>query len=160
MLIRVVAIGRLGKGAEMMLCADYAKRAAASFRPFGVRDVIAEEFRESRLPHVDGRQAEEGAVLLERCVPGAVMMALDERGRACDSRGFADTIRRYAETGTPEMVFAIGGPDGHGEALRQRADRLLAFGAMTLPHKLARIVLLEQLYRAATIIAGHPYHRD
>jgi 23S rRNA (pseudouridine1915-N3)-methyltransferase len=90
----------------------------------------------------------------------AVLVALDEHGKAVDSRAFAEFLRKWRDGGTPEVVFAIGGADGHGAAILGRSDLELAFGAMTWPHQFARLMLAEQLYRAVTILTGHPYHRD
>ena len=90
---------------------------------------------------------------------GAVLVLLDERGLAQTSEDFARSLGDWRDAGRRDMVVAIGGADGHGEALRSRADRILSFGKMTWPHQLVRIMASEQLYRAATILAGHPYHR-
>jgi 23S rRNA (pseudouridine1915-N3)-methyltransferase len=84
---------------------------------------------------------------------------LDERGTAEGSAAFAARLQRHLDAGAPTLNFAIGGADGHGDAVRAAADHLLAFGPMTLPHLLVRAVLLEQIYRAVTIRLGHPYHR-
>ena len=88
------------------------------------------------------------------------MVALDERGRDLTSRDLASTFGRWRDDARTRLAFLIGGPDGHGDAVRARADLLLSFGRMTWPHRLVRVMLAEQLYRAATILAGHPYHRD
>ena len=85
---------------------------------------------------------------------------LDEHGQALDSRAFAERLGKCRDQGSEEIVFAIGGADGHGKAVLDRADLKLAFGAMTWPHQLVRLMLWEQLYRAVTILSGHPYHRD
>lgn len=86
-------------------------------------------------------------------------VALDERGDAVDSATFADMLRRWRDQGVRETAFLIGGADGHHPETRTAADRIVSFGALTWPHALARVMLAEQLYRAATIVAGHPYHR-
>jgi 23S rRNA (pseudouridine1915-N3)-methyltransferase len=85
---------------------------------------------------------------------------LDEHGQTLDSRAFAEKLRKWRDQGAEELVFAIGGTDGHGKAVLDRTELTLAFGPMTWPHQLARLMLWEQLYRAVTILSGHPYHRD
>ena len=87
------------------------------------------------------------------------MIALDERGRPLSSPAFAERVGRALGDGTPVLAFVVGGPDGFGEAFRSRARELVSFGAATMPHQLVRVVLAEQIYRAATILTGHPYHR-
>ena len=89
----------------------------------------------------------------------AFIVSLDERGKALTSAAFADLLRRQSDDGCKSMAFLIGGPDGHGPAVAAAARLSLSLSAMTLPHGLARVVLAEQLYRASTILAGHPYHR-
>ena len=100
------------------------------------------------------------AVLLSRQISdGAAVIALDERGRPLTSPDFAAALARFRDDGRPEAVFLIGGADGLDPALRDRADLVISFGAMVWPHMLVRVMLAEQLYRAATILAGGPYHR-
>ena len=106
-----------------------------------------------------GGQAAESALLAQAIPAGAVLVLLDERGRTLDSPEFAARLRRWADGGTRDLAFAIGGADGHAPALRDRADLLLSFGPMVWPHMLARVMLAEQLYRAASILSGGPYHR-
>ena len=102
----------------------------------------------------------EEARLIEEAVPERAMrVVLDERGKALTSAEFARLIDRCREGGTPDMAFLIGGPDGHAPEIRSGAGQLLCFGPMTWPHRLVRVMLLEQIYRALTIISGHPYHR-
>lgn len=109
---------------------------------------------------VPKRPGMEDQALLAAVPSGAVVVALDERGRDLASRELAARIEHWREHARPAAAFLIGGPDGHGEAVRARADLVLAFGRMTWPHRLVRVMLAEQLYRATTILAGHPYHRD
>jgi 23S rRNA (pseudouridine1915-N3)-methyltransferase len=118
------------------------------------------EFPESRAGSAERRKTEEAQTLLGACSERAVLVALDEHGRGIDSRGFAERLGKWRDGGTPEVVFAIGGADGHGPAILDRSSLRLAFGAMTWPHQLVRLMLAEQLYRAVTILTGHPYHRD
>lgn len=105
-------------------------------------------------------QAREAELILAALAPSARLVALDERGLAWTSRDFADRLAQWRDQGTATLAFAIGGADGLGRAVIERADAVLSLGAMTWPHLLARGMLLEQLYRAQQILAGHPYHRD
>uniref|UniRef100_UPI00035D10FC 23S rRNA (pseudouridine(1915)-N(3))-methyltransferase RlmH n=2 Tax=Brucella/Ochrobactrum group TaxID=2826938 RepID=UPI00035D10FC len=91
---------------------------------------------------------------------GAALILLDERGKTLGSEAFAAIVGRMRDDGKRQLIVAIGGPDGHDPALRSRADLVLALGELTWPHQIARILIAEQLYRAATILAGHPYHRS
>ena len=108
-----------------------------------------------------GRQREAEADLLLACLPrGARVVALDERGRIMSSRAFAACLGTWRDEGQRDIAFVIGGADGHGQAVLDRADLVLSLGQLTWPHELVRLLLVEQLYRAAAIHAGHPYHRD
>ena len=102
----------------------------------------------------------ESHLLLSAIPSDAKIVVLDETGKTPSSREFADKIRQWQNAGESTIAFLIGGADGHADFLKQRADYKLSFGRMTLPHMLARVVLSEQIYRAKTIIDGHPYHRD
>ncbi|MEQ8965212.1 MAG: 23S rRNA (pseudouridine(1915)-N(3))-methyltransferase RlmH [Azospirillaceae bacterium] len=149
MRLTVIAVGKLRGGPIADLVADYARR---SPWPLSVREV------EARRPGVDRREAE--ADLLLAAVPeGATVVALDERGAALDSAAFAARLGDWREQGVREVAFLIGGADGLAERARRRADVALAFGPATWPHLLVRAMLAEQLYRAQTILSGHPYHR-
>jgi 23S rRNA (pseudouridine1915-N3)-methyltransferase len=105
-------------------------------------------------------KAREAELILGAVPAGARLIALDERGQSWSSRELADRLGRWRDQGVPALAFAIGGADGLGQAVLDRADTVLSLGAMTWPHLLARSLLLEQLYRAQQILAGHPYHRD
>ena len=122
--------------------------------PLAVREV---ELKRALPP--DEAKAEEARLLLDAVGGQAVLVALDERGADWTSAELARRIGRWRDDGVAELAFAIGGADGHGEALIARAAATIAFGRMTWPHRLARIMLAEQLYRAQQILAGHPYHR-
>ena len=154
MKITLLAIGRLGRTPEAGLVRDYAERATASGRALGLGPVEVVEL-ESRKPG----KAAEGALLLEH-LDGAHVIACDEHGKAHPSRAFAARIGRLRDDGVRRVVIVIGGADGHSPELLARADETLAFGPQTWPHALARAMLAEQVYRAATILAGGPYHRD
>lgn len=159
MRIRIIAVGRMKAGPERELLDRYLDRATKSGRALGITRLDVEELSESRQPRAEDRQIEEAAGLLAFVPERAVVIALDETGRTATSPEFAALVDRERGAGTPDLVFAIGGPDGHGDVLRTRAGRLLAFGAMTWPHQIVRVLLAEQIYRAMTILSGHPYHR-
>ncbi len=118
------------------------------------------EIPESRGQTADLRKAEEAQRINEALDNGAALILLDERGKALGSESFAERIGRMRDDGKRQLIVAIGGPDGHDPSLRSRADLVLALGELTWPHQIARILIAEQLYRAATILAGHPYHRS
>jgi 23S rRNA (pseudouridine1915-N3)-methyltransferase len=157
--ILIAAVGRLKQGAERDLAAEYRKRAAAVGRNSGLRDVEFLEIRESRARDAERRRTEESIAIANVIPERAVVAILDERGENLDSAKFAALLRQWRAEERPAACFIIGGADGLAESLRTRAKLSLAFGAATWPHQLVRIMLLEQLYRAATILAGHPYHR-
>jgi 23S rRNA (pseudouridine1915-N3)-methyltransferase len=149
MQVIIAAIGRDRAGPGRELFEDYCKRA-----PWPVRlTEIA-----PRTGPIDRRLDEEGARLLRAVPKGAVLVALDESGTLTDSAGFARRIGRWQEQ-AGVVVFAIGGADGLARTVRDQAKATLAFGRMTWPHRLVRVMLAEQIYRAGTILSGHPYHR-
>jgi 23S rRNA (pseudouridine1915-N3)-methyltransferase len=154
----VAAIGRL-KGPESELCERYRKRAAQTGRALGLRDVEVVEIRESRAAEADKRKLEESIALANVLPQGAAKILLDPKGENLDSEALAAHIGEWRTDNRPAAVFIIGGPDGLAETLSGQADLRLAFGAATWPHQLVRVMLLEQLYRATTILSGHPYHR-
>ena len=158
MLITLAVVGRLKAGPERLLVDRYLERAGQTGRALGLT-VAVRELPESRAGRADERMAQEAAALLALLPEGARLIALDERGETMGSETFAARIGTWRDAGLRDVVFAIGGADGHGEALRQRADQKLAFGAMTWPHQIVRLLLAEQVYRATTILTGHPYHR-
>jgi 23S rRNA (pseudouridine1915-N3)-methyltransferase len=126
------AVGRLKAGAERTLFDRYWERLEVSGRAVGLLTAAGEQ---------------------------TVLVALDERGKSLTSPAFADLLKRHRDDGCKDIAFLIGGPDGHGPAVIEAARVKLSLSAMTLPHGLARVVLAEQLYRAVTILSGHPYHR-
>jgi 23S rRNA (pseudouridine1915-N3)-methyltransferase len=159
MRVIVLAIGRLKAGPETELCERYRKRAAQAGRQQGFRDVEIVEIRESRADSAEKRQLEE-AIALANVVPEeAVVVLLSETGENIGSAGLAEKIRLWRDERRSALVFMIGGPDGLAKTLQDKAKLTLAFGAATWPHQLVRIMLLEQIYRAITILGGHPYHR-
>jgi 23S rRNA (pseudouridine1915-N3)-methyltransferase len=159
MRIIVAAIGRLKQGPETELAERYRKRAAQVGRSLGLRDVEIVEIRESRAEDAGKRMIEESIALATIIPQGAAVVLLDPRGDNLDSAGLANQIAKWRGAAKPAAVFVIGGPDGLAASLADKADVKLAFGAATWPHQLVRVMLMEQLYRAATILTGHPYHR-
>jgi len=154
MRIEILSIGRLKAAApERELIERYLDRARAGGRGIGLTG-----FEEIEL--ADGKSADaEAEALLGRMASDARRVVLDERGKALTSEKFAETLATWRDEGAPATSVLIGGPDGHGKAARHNADLILSFGAMTWPHQLVRAMAAEQLYRAVTILAGHPYHR-
>lgn len=159
MRIDLLAVGKLKDGAERTLFERYADRFDALGRSQALGPMRVVELAESRAQNGRERKADEACRILKTIGPGRIVIALDERGKALSSQAFAEVVRRERDAGAEALVFIVGGPDGHGEAALAASRLTLSLGAMTLPHGLARVVLAEQLYRAATIIAGHPYHR-
>lgn len=153
------AVGRLKAGPERDLAARYIERARAAARPLGLVGPEVRELEESRARRAEDRKAEEARALLALVPPGGRIAVLDERGASISSEDFAVRLGRARDDGAPAFTFFIGGPDGLDEALRARASLVLAFGAMTWPHQIVRIMAAEQIYRAMTILSGHPYHR-
>ncbi len=148
-------MGRLRAGPERDLIDDYLMRFDRTGRPLGLGPVTEHEVEDKKNA---GMAAEAG--LLTRAVPaGAVLVTLDERGKVLSSPEFAAQIARWRDGGRQDLAFVIGGADGLDADLRAHADFSLSFGAMVWPHMLVRVMLAEQLYRAATILGGAPYHR-
>ncbi len=159
MRLSILAVGRLKAGPEKLLAEDYLTRAGGLGRKAGIGRIDMREFPESQAPQPAARMAEEAGLLAEALPPKALSIVLDERGKAMASAAFAALLRRHMDAGEADIAFLIGGPDGHGAETRERAATLLSFGPMTWPHRLARVMLLEQIYRAVTIMVNHPYHR-
>jgi 23S rRNA (pseudouridine1915-N3)-methyltransferase len=159
MRVIVAAVGRLKQGPERELAAAYRKRADALGRSLGLRQIEVIEIRESRARDPERRRNEESIAIANIVPDRAGVILFDSAGENIDSPGLAALLQKYREDNRPALCFVIGGADGITHSLRGRASRVLAFGAATWPHQLVRIMLLEQLYRAATILARHPYHR-
>ncbi len=157
--IAVLAVGRLKSGPEAELCGRYLDRARAAGRAIGLRAFAVTELAESRAARPDDRKAQEAGALLAASAAEDFLVCLDEAGEALGSEAFAALLRRQSDAGCRRVRFVIGGADGLGAAVLERADVTLSLGRMTWPHQIVRILLAEQLYRAVTIIAGHPYHR-
>ena len=155
----LAAVGRLKAGPERDLADRYRDRVAKTGRAIGLRDIEIVEVRESPAQDATRRMLEESIALTNLVPDGAVTVVLDERGESLDSASLAHKLRGWRDASRPAAAFIIGGPDGLAREFKARADLALAFGAATWPHQLVRIMLLEQLYRATTILSGHPYHR-
>jgi 23S rRNA (pseudouridine1915-N3)-methyltransferase len=155
----VAAIGRLKDGPERELAERYRKRSEQIGRRIGFRDTEVLEIRESRAQEIGKRRIEESIALANIIPDKAVVLILDERGDSLDSATLAQRLGRWRDDGRPAAVFIIGGDDGLAPSLRDKANVRIAFGAATWQHQLVRVMLLEQIYRAVSILAGHPYHR-
>jgi 23S rRNA (pseudouridine1915-N3)-methyltransferase len=140
MKLHIVARGKIGRSPEADLVERYLKRV--------------------QWPHKVSELPDTGGIVPPPSATPSRDVLLDERGRQLTSEEFAALLGRWRDEGVREVRFLIGAADGHGDALRENADLLIAFGAMTWPHMLARAMLAEQLWRATSILAGHPYHRS
>lgn len=155
MRVHVCAVGRLKAGPERTLIDDYLGRFDRTGRALGLGPHGMHEVDERKASTMAGE-----AELLEKALPdGALRVVLDERGKVMTSVQFADALARWRDDGRGDVAFVIGGADGLEPKFRARADMAMSFGKMVWPHMLARVMLSEQLYRAATILAGTPYHR-
>jgi 23S rRNA (pseudouridine1915-N3)-methyltransferase len=160
MRVGIVAVGRLKAGPEKDLVSRYLDRFAKAGPGCGLDFSRVSELVESRASNAATRKREE-AVQIEKAFPdNALVVALDERGKSWDSEEFAAFVGDHKDRGRRDMVLVIGGADGLDPDLRDRADLTLNLGKMTWPHQVVRILLAEQLYRAVTILSGHPYHRS
>ena len=159
MRLQVLAVGRLKPGPERLIAEDYQARAEGLGRKTGISRITVTEFAESQGPSPAVRIGEEARWLAAALPPKAFSIVLDERGKAMASEAFAALLQRQLDGGTQDLSFVIGGPDGHAASARDQAGLLLGFGPMTWPHRLVRIMLFEQIYRAVTIMVNHPYHR-
>lgn len=147
----ILAIGKL-KGPEALWCEDYLKRLQGA--------IVVKEMAASKSVAPERVQEAEARLLLEAIPQGSFAILLDERGKDLSSREFTDKLDTWRQQGDGTLTFLIGGAGGVTDKVRQRARATLAFGRATWPHRLARLMLIEQLYRARQIAAGHPYHRD
>ena len=150
MKLTIACIGR-NRGPERDLYEHYAKRIRWPL-------AVIEREEKRKLSGAELTQRE-GELLLAAVPAGAVLVALDRRGKLLDSQGFADRLARWRDNSVSDVAFLIGGADGHTEPLLKKAELVLSFGLMTWPHLLARAMLAEQIYRAQQVLAGHPYHR-
>ncbi len=160
MKIHIGAIGRLKKGPEQTLADQYFERIEKTGRQAGITALKIAEYPESTAASADLRKADEAARLLASCPSNATILVLDEHGKDQTSAAFAQTIARFRDDGKQDLAFLIGGPDGHDHQLLKNCHVKIALGARTWPHRLVRIMLAEQIYRAVTIMLNHPYHRS
>lgn len=150
--IEIIAVGRMKKSPEGEILETYLKRC-----PWPIKITEVEERRPIKGAE---RMAREADLILNAIPDGATVIALDERGKEMRSTVFAEKLRRYQDQGTSHLIFLIGGADGYDAKVKERADLKISFGQMTWPHMMVRAMLSEQLYRASTILTGHPYHKD
>lgn len=160
MRVSILAVGRMKQGPERELVARYLDRAVASGKSLGLTGFSVTELTESRAGSAASRKAEEARALAAQLPADGLIVALDERGKSLGSEDFARRMLRWRDDGKPAVSFVIGGADGLDPRFAADADVTLGFSAMTWPHQLVRIMLAEQLYRATTILSGHPYHRE
>jgi 23S rRNA (pseudouridine1915-N3)-methyltransferase len=158
--VQIAAIGRMKQGPERELVARYLDRAIAGGKSLGLNGFEVSEHPESRAATAPLRKADEAKVLRAGVPDGAVLVALDEHGKSISSDAFASQLGRWRDDGRTAATFLIGGADGLDPALLAGAALALSFSPLTWPHQLVRIMLAEQLYRATTILSGHPYHRE
>jgi 23S rRNA (pseudouridine1915-N3)-methyltransferase len=159
MRVVVAAVGRLKQGPERELAERYRKRAAEAGRSAGLSAVDVIEIKESRAGDAARRMVEESIAIANVVPERAVTVILDARGESISSAAFAGRMQDWRQQNKPAVVFIIGAADGLAPSLREKASLAIAFGTATWPHQLVRVMLLEQLYRAVTILSGHPYHR-
>jgi 23S rRNA (pseudouridine1915-N3)-methyltransferase len=155
----VAAVGRLKRGPESELSERYRKRASQTGRSIGLRAIDIIDIKESRAAEAKKRMIEESIALANVIPQDAAVVLLDSHGENLDSAALAAQLAEWRGQNRPAVVFITGGPDGLAPSLHTKASRKLAFGAATWPHQLVRVMLMEQLYRATTILSGHPYHR-
>lgn len=160
MKLTIAAIGRMKSGADSALVERYSKRIQQAGRAVGLGPLTLVELAESRAGNSHQRKDDEAIHLLKAAPSQAANIVLHETGKSMSSRAFATHLARLRDDGTAHCCFFIGGADGHGETVLRQADLVLSLGAMTYPHQLVRVLLTEQIYRAITILTGHPYHRD
>jgi 23S rRNA (pseudouridine1915-N3)-methyltransferase len=160
MRLTLIGVGRLKAGPERELFDRYFKRAGELARAQGIAAIELREIDESRARRPEERQFEEARAIRAATPKGAWLALLDERGAALTSRQWAEEIGRARDSAAAAYALAIGGPDGLDPALKSEARSVISFGAMTWPHQLVRVMASEQLYRALSILGGHPYHRD
>jgi 23S rRNA (pseudouridine1915-N3)-methyltransferase len=156
--LSILAIGRMKAGPERELCERYLARAQQSGHEIGFRGPDIIEFPESRARRPEDRKTEEAMALAARA--GSFSVALDERAPSLSSEVFAQKLGAARDAGKASLSFVIGGADGLEPGLVSGAQWSLSFGALTLPHQIVRVLIAEQLYRAMTILSGHPYHRS
>lgn len=159
MRLQILAIGQARGSEEAALTEEFAKRARGFGKRLGFSELAVEEIAVSKARDAAKRMTEEAERLAARVPQGAHVIALDAKGKGMTSEDFAEMLGALRDAGTRDLCFVIGGPDGLAPLPGIKPGRSLAFGPQTWPHLLVRAMLSEQLYRALTILAGHPYHR-
>src|SRR5579863_5889678 len=159
MRIVLLAVGKLKSGPEKELAAGYLSRAKGGARDIGLAGLESRELPASRQARAEDRRAEEAKAILAATPTGARLALLDERGQMIGSEDFAKDMAKARDRGASAYVVAIGGADGFDPALREEGPLVVSFGRVTWPHQLMRAMAAEQIYRATTILRGHPYHR-
>ena len=157
MKITICAIGRVKAKYARLGCDDFLSRMKRFFK---VDYIELKDIRRGRSDGPKSWKDQEALNLIKHVPKTAYTVVLDERGQQFSSTQFADWIEARKGKGVSSIAFLIGGPDGHGQSVLERANFSMSLGALTLPHELARLVLCEQLYRAGSMMAGHPYHRE
>lgn len=160
MRLSILAVGRMKSGPERDLYDRYADRILKSGKALHFMGLDLHEIAESRAQDTEKRKSKEANALIQLAGEGARIIVLDEKGKDFTSQEFSQLLKSEQDMGTQKLAFAIGGPDGHGDELKNVAVRKIRLGAMTWPHQIARILLVEQIYRGITILSGHPYHRE
>ncbi|MEM7618914.1 MAG: 23S rRNA (pseudouridine(1915)-N(3))-methyltransferase RlmH [Pseudomonadota bacterium] len=160
MRLNLIAVGRLKQGPERELCARYAERFNAQGRHYSLGPINIIEIQESKASSRSERIVQEASLLSKKLPSHSPIITLDERGKHLDSKQLSGEVKMLRDQGASQISLIIGGPDGVCSSIKNRATLILSLSAMTLPHAFARILLLEQLYRSVTIMAGHPYHRE
>lgn len=160
MRVSIVAVGRMKQGPEREMVARYLERAIGTGKPLSLAGFAVTELAESRAGSATARKTEEAKAITAHLPEGGIVVALDERGKTLGSEAFAGTLARWRDDGRQAVSFVIGGADGLDPAFAAAASLMLSFSPLTWPHQLVRIMLSEQLYRATTILSGHPYHRE
>ena len=155
----IYAIGHMRGTPEGQLCKEFCDRARKLGRNMGFSAVVLEELPVSKQRSAEARMKDEAERLSARLPQGAHIVLLDARGKGMTSEDFAEMLGSLRDVGTKDLAFVIGGPDGLAALPGKKSGRSLAFGPQTWPHLMARALLTEQVYRALTILAGHPYHR-
>lgn len=158
--LHLIAIGKLKKGGQAELSADYAERIRKSAPQARLKSLRIHEIDEARASSAAERKRREATAVANAIPAGATIIALDETGKSVASRKLAADMSRHRDNGIADLAFVIGGPDGLDPDFVKSAHQTLAFGQSTWPHQLVRVMLLEQIYRAITILTNHPYHRD
>ena len=159
MRLLIAAVGKLKHGPERELFAHYLDRAEAIGRKTGLSPLSAIEVAEAKVATAQARMDAEAKTLLAKLPSSYKLICLERGGDQLGSEEFAQALAKFRDGGAQGLAFFIGGADGLGLAAQFKADRVVSLGPITLPHGLARIVLAEQIYRAGTLLTGHPYHR-